>query len=178
MPAINFSQAAQTYSHRVEAAIKHAFLWRVYSELWQRDPSTKLRVFDAEIDDGGFDVVLSVGRCMRHLQLKCSMIGSSTRSVVLRQSLCELPGGSVVWMEYVGSTLEIRKYHLFAFSNPLEPLSFANFPIARTVRADSKGVKKFRQSVHVVPKTAFNQDLPFDAILAVLFNVQSKNVST
>ena len=171
MASIDFSAAVQKYSHRVEAALKHAFLWRVYSELWRRDPSTKLLVFDSEIDDSGFDVVLSVGSYTRHLQLKCTIEGSKTQSVALRQSLCDLQGGSVVWMEYGRSTLEVQKYHLFSYSNPLEPLSFTKFPLAKTVRADSTGFKKVRQAIHLVPKSAFRQDLPFDLILKVLFNV-------
>ena len=171
MGSVDFAAAVQRYSHRVEAALKHAFLWRVYSELWRRDPSTRLLVFDSEIDDSGFDVVLTVGSYTRHLQLKCSIVGSKTQSVTLRQSLCDLQGGSVIWMEYDRSTLKVQKYHLFAYSNPLEPLSFTKFPLAKTVRTNSTGFKKTRQAVHIVPKRAFRQDLPFDLILKVLFNV-------
>jgi len=178
MAAINFAEAVQKYSHRVEAALKHAFLWRVYSELWRRDPSTKLLVFDSEIDDSGFDVVLSVESHTRHLQLKCSMVGSKTQSVTLRQSLCELQGGAVIWMEYSKSSLEIERYHLLAFSNPSEPLSFTRFPTARSIRADRTGVKKIRHAVYRVPKSAFHQNLPFDAILSVLFNVRTQDFPT
>ena len=148
--------------------MKHAFLWRLYSELWQRDPDTKVLVFDSEIDDSGFDLAVSVGKYTRHIQLKSSMIGSSTRSVPLQQSLCALPGGCVVWMEYLPSTLEVQSYLLFAYSNPSEPLDFRNFQQAKTVRANSKGEKKFRPGCYRVPKTAFNE-LPFERLTEVLF---------
>src|SRR5260370_15538909 len=81
MPAPDFERAIQAHSHRVEAILKHALLWRLYSELWQRQPNTKVVVFESEIDDSGFDVVVSVGAYTRHIQLKSSMMGSSTKSV-------------------------------------------------------------------------------------------------
>src|SRR5438876_4901241 len=132
-----------------------AFLWRLYSELWRRQPNTKVLVFESEIDDSGFDVVVSVEKYTRHIQLKSSMIGSSTKSAQLHQSLCRLPGGCVVWMEYLRSTLEVQKYHLLAFSNPSESLDFSKFALAKTTRANSRGLKKIRQGCHVVSKSAF-----------------------
>ena len=173
MPAPDFARAIQAHSHRVEAILKHAFLWRLYSELWQRQPNTKVLVFESEIDDSGFDVVVSVGTYTRHIQLKSSMVGSSTKSTPLHQSLCRLPGGCVVWMEYLRSTLEVQKYHVFAFSNPSEPLDFSNFPLAKSTRANSRGVKKLRADCHQVPKTAFHRNTSFDLILKLLFNIPS-----
>jgi hypothetical protein len=170
MPTPDYARAIQAHSHRVEAVLKHAFLWRLYSELWQRQPNTKVLVFESEIDDSGFDVVVSVEAFTRHIQLKSSMIGSSTRTVTLCESLYRLPGGCVVWMEYLRSTLEVQKYHLFAYSNPSEPLDFSKFPRVKTTRANSQGMKKVRSGYHRVPKTAF-QDLSFDLILHVLFNI-------
>ena len=171
MPSPDYARAIQAHSHRVEAVLKHAFLWRLYSELWRRQPNTKVLVFESEIDDSGFDVVVSVETHTRHIQLKSSMIGASTKSAPLHQSLCRLPGGCVVWMEYLRSTLEVQKYHVFAFSNPSEPLDFSNFPVAKTTRANSQGVKKVRPGCHCVPKTAFRQNLSFDLILKLLFNI-------
>ena len=164
-----YGKAIQAHSHRVEAVMKHAFLWRLYSELWRRNPDTKVLVFDSEIDDSGFDVVVSVEKCTRHIQLKSSMIDSSTKSVPLHQSLCALPGGCVVWMEYLRATLEVQKYHLLAFSRPSEPLDFSKFPMAKTTRANSKGEKKRRPGCHLVPKTAFHQNIPFETLANVLF---------
>jgi hypothetical protein len=74
-------------------------------------------------------------------------------------------------MEYLRSTPEVQKYHLFAFSNPSEPLDFSNFPVAKTTRANSRGMKKVRPGCHRVPKTAFRQNLSFDLLLHVLFNI-------
>jgi hypothetical protein len=158
MPPPDYSRAIQAHSHRVEAGLKHAFLWRLYSELWRRQPNTKVLVFESEIDDSGFDVVVSVDTYTRHIQLKSSMVGSSTKSTPLHQSLCRLHGGCVLWMEYLRSTLEVQKYHLLAFSNPSEPLDFSKFPLAKTARANSRGVKKARPGCHLVTKAAFHQD--------------------
>ena len=171
MPTPDYATAIQAHSHRVETVLKHAFLWRLYSELWRRQPNTKVLVFESEIDDSGFDVVVSVEKYTRHIQLKSSMIESSTKSTQLHQSLCRLPGGCVVWMEYLRSTLEVQKYHLFAYSNPSEPLDFSKFPLAKTTRANSRGVKKIRPGCHLVSKSAFHQNLSFDLILKLLFDI-------
>ena len=171
MPTQDYTRAIQAHSHRVEAVLKHAFLWRLYSELWRRQPNTKVLVFESEIDDYGFDVVVSVEKYTRHIQLKSSMIGSSTKSAPLHQSLGRLPGGCVVWMEYLRSTLEVQKYHLLAFSNPSEPLDFSKFPLAKTTRANSRGVKKIRPGCYLLSKSAFHQNLSFDLILKLLFDI-------
>ncbi len=74
-------------------------------------------------------------------------------------------------MEYLRSTLEVQIYNVLAFSNPSEPLDFRNFPLAKTTRGNSQGVKKVRIGCHRVPKTAFHKSLSFDVILKLLFNV-------
>ncbi len=159
MNSPDFARSIQSHSHRVEAAIKHAFLWRLYSEIWRIDPAIRVRVFDCEVDDSGCDVMVSVGTHTRHIQLKSSMVDSATAFVEVRPALCSLLGGCVIWMEYERSTLEVQRYSYLAFSNPGESLNFDLFPPGRGDR------RRLR-------KTDFaRRDVGFDEILKVLFGL-------
>jgi len=52
-----------------------------------------------------------------------------------------------------------------------EPLDFSKFPLAKAARANIRGEKKTRPGCHLVTKTAFRQNLTFDVILKLLFNI-------
>lgn len=61
-----------------EIVLEHFFVGEVLKRLWQK------RIFDVEIlrsefDAGGYDLVLSRGEIVRHIQLKSRLVSSSTR---------------------------------------------------------------------------------------------------
>ena len=77
----------QHHSLRVEAALRHAFLAELYSYLWRVDPSISLQVFTADTDGQGFDLLLTANQQIRHVQLKSSFVGSTTRTIRIRDGV-------------------------------------------------------------------------------------------
>lgn len=55
-------------SSYVENVLRHAFIAELSSVAWSRNPNEALQVFNAEVDDAGFDVVLNFKGQKRYVQ--------------------------------------------------------------------------------------------------------------
>jgi hypothetical protein len=169
---MNYSAQVSRNSHRIEAALRHAFLAELYGALWTIDPAHDLQVFLPEIDNSGYDVVLALGDVVRHVQLKSSMVGSTTQSVPVREALCRARGGCLVWCNYEVSSLDIVEYGFFGYTRDTEPLDFSCFPPARSTKANSQGVKHLRAGVRKLPKSAMLFELDIYRIIHLLFGIR------
>lgn len=132
-----------------EVILEHQLTASLLQRLWQRG------VFDVEIlhsafDAGGYDLVLSGRSITRHVQLKASRKGASTRSQKVGIALARRQAGCVVWME-VDDGLNILGYRVFIPG----PGSFDNYPVARHTKANAEGFKAERPAHRVVPATRF-----------------------
>lgn len=84
-------------SHYAENLFEHVFIAEVLQECaFVR--KQRVEVLRAEVDESGYDLVLSLGKVTRHIQLKASAKGGSTKSVTVNDALQEHIGGCVVWM--------------------------------------------------------------------------------
>jgi hypothetical protein len=84
-------------SHYAENLFEHVFIAEVLQECaFVR--KQRVEVLRAEVDESGYDLVLSLGKVTRHVQLKASARGGSTKSVMVNEALQEHIGGCVVWM--------------------------------------------------------------------------------
>lgn len=65
-------------SHYVEKLMEHVFLGELLQECWFHRKKV-VEVLRAEVDAAGYDVILEVDGTIRHVQLKASRRGGSTR---------------------------------------------------------------------------------------------------
>jgi hypothetical protein len=63
-----------------------------------------------EVDNGGYDLVMSCNAVTRHIQLELSHNGSSNRSQKIHLKLAEKPSGCIVWMFFDLESLELGPY--------------------------------------------------------------------
>ena len=162
----------QHFSLRVEAALRHAFLTELYSYLWSFNPTISLQVFTADVDDSGFDLLLTANQQIRHVQLKSSFVGSTTKKVRVRDSLFEQRGGYILGCHYSPETLRITGYSFLGFTHDKESFDLKLFPKARSIGANAKGEKKLQDGVHMVPWTSFHQNLDIATVALCLFHIQ------
>lgn len=141
------------HSHYVEAVLRHSFLGEL-SYLWKEYPGEEVQIFDAEVDNQGFDIVLIFRGYSRHIQLKSKAIDSTTRNLAVNEKLAQVSAGCIVFIEYDEHTLSIAGYRFFGFSSA--GVSLTTFPQARHTRANTAGVKAFRRNTRTVPITAFH----------------------
>lgn len=161
---------AELYSvHSVlrERIVEHVFVGDVLRRLWQRG-ITDVEVLRSEFDAGGYDLVLSRGAVVRHLQLKSIVEGGKAVSVVVNLKLAQKPSGCVLWI-VVDSALNLRSYRWFG-AEPGEPLpGLMDSPLARHTRATATGVRQPRAEHRVVHRRRFEVLDKLDTVLERLF---------
>ncbi len=141
-------------SSYVEKLIEHVFLADLLACLWKRSQEV-VEILKPEVDDSGYDIVLEHNGVVRHIQLKSSRVGASTREQKVQLKLASKPSACVVWMWYDNSEMQIRDIDFFG-GQPGEPLpSLESFPVAKHTKADKDGFKKDRPGLRVVKHKYF-----------------------
>ena len=88
--------------------MEHIFVGDVLRTLWRRGV-TDVEILRPEFDAHGYDVVMSRGSVVRHVQLKTQAAGK----VSVGHALAEKPSGCVVWIGLNKETLELGPFMWF-----------------------------------------------------------------
>lgn len=150
-----------------ERIIEHLFIGEALRVLWTCD------VFDAEIlrsefDAGGYDLVMCRGPIVRHVQLKVSLIDSSTSEVKASLRLMDKPSGGVLWL-LVTAELKLQSFLWFG-GEPGELLpDITHMKTARHTKGNAEGIKLERENHRVIPRNSFVKLSSIDEVLNRLF---------
>jgi hypothetical protein len=106
-------KALQTRSSYVENVLKHALVAGLAFIAWKRSPTLSLQVFNSEVDDSGFDVVLGFDTHVRYVQLKQSHSGKKLSKCSVRTSFASRNGSCVVLMIHSLETLKLESFRFF-----------------------------------------------------------------
>lgn len=137
-----------------EKVIEHLFVGELLRHLWCNGVR-EIELLRAEVDAGGYDLVLECNGVGRHIQLKASHRSAKTGSVSVNTKLARKPNGCVIWIFFDPITLELGPF--LWFGGPAgERLPDLGTRFGRHTRANSKGVKANRDSVRVLKKTEFS----------------------
>lgn len=141
-------------SHR-EKVVEHVFLGELLRYLWvAKIPG--VQVLKPEVDASGYDLVLSLGKVIRHVQLKTSMHDAKAASQPIQESLGDHPSGCIVWIR-LNDDLTFDHF-LWYGGKPGRPLpDLTQFKRAKHSRANAQGVKNERLQTRTVPKSAFEK---------------------
>jgi hypothetical protein len=144
------------FSSYREALLEHLFAGEVMRYLWTHGVH-RMEVLKPQVDDGGYDLVLEADKITRHVQLKASHAGSSTRRVNVGRRLQDKPGGCVVWMIFNPDTLELGPF-CWLGDAPERPLpDLDGFPVAKHTKGNALGVKLPRPGIRSVPRSEFTR---------------------
>jgi hypothetical protein len=157
-------------SHR-EKVVEHVFLGELLRYLWMaRVPG--VQVLKPEVDAAGYDLVLSLGKVIRHVQLKASMRDASTQSQPIHASLGEHPSGCIIWI-VLNEDLSFERFLWFGDA-PGQPLpSLKGFKRAKHTRANAQGIKKELENTWRVPKSKFTRIEGMAGLVQALFGQQT-----
>lgn len=150
-----------------EQALGHLFLGELLSAMW-RSSRRDIEVLKAEVDRGGYDLVLESNGLIRHVQLKSSFIGSKVRHVNVGTKLLAKPGGCVIWLEFDAESLRIERY-LWLGGDPGQALPDIGSRVARHSKSNSAGQKTERPMHREVAKTKFQAVTTIDQLRDRLF---------
>jgi hypothetical protein len=153
-----------THSTLRERIVEHVFVGDVLRTLW-RCGISDVEILRPEFDAHGYDVVMSRGPVVRHVQLKTQAAGKVTVS----RALTEKPSGCVVWIGLNKNTLELGPFMWFGGA-PGEPLpDISRYPNPKRATHNAKGVRPVRKNHHVLPPAAFIRLKTLDEVVVRLF---------
>ena len=146
-----------------EKVLEHIFLGDLLRHLWQRG-ARNIEVLRAEVDRGGYDLVIECNGFLRHIQLKASHHEAATSRQNININLAAKPSGCVVWIRFHKQTMTIGPFLWFG-AEPGKRLPTLGESVARHTKADSSGYKAERPNLRVVNRARF-RELPDMAALA------------
>jgi hypothetical protein len=150
-----------------ERIVEHLFVGDLLRRLWQRGV-IDVEVLRSEFDAGGYDLVLSRGKVVRHVQLKTVVKGGSTSSLKVSMNLMAKPSGCVLCI-VVTPDLEVCGYRWFGGRPGQKLPDIGNREVARHTKGNAEGVKLERPNVRVIRLREFGQIESLDETLRRLF---------
>lgn len=161
--------ALYTDSSLREKLIEHVFMGELLRRLWQRG-ERDVEVLRAEVDRGGYDLVLECNHVLRHVQFKSSHSDAKTSEVSVNLNLAAKPSGCVIWVLFNPSTLLLGPFLWFGGA-PGQPLPPLGDQMARHSKADATGRKAERPNLRVVKRRRFTILRTMDEVIGALFGM-------
>lgn len=150
-----------------ERVVEHVFVGAALQRLWQLRV-TDVEVLRSEFDAGGYDLVMSLRKVVRHIQFKTVLVGGKAANVKVALKLLDKPSGCVIWI-VVTPKLELQSY-LWYGGPPGEPLpDIRRMKVAKHTKSNVKGTKTERPNHRVVPRSQFVRVDSLDDLLHLLF---------
>jgi hypothetical protein len=170
-PALKTSRAvdAALYleSSLREKILEHVLVGDLLRALW-RAGRRDIEVLRAEVDRGGYDLVLQANGIVRHIQLKSSYAASSTADVNVHVNLARKPGGCVLWVLFDPTSFTLGPF-LWLGGAPGQPLPDLGAKVARHSKGDRDGYKAERPNHRTVGKGKFTRLNSMEEVVGALF---------
>jgi len=117
---------------------------------------TDFTVLNAMWDRDGYDVVIDAGPAVRHIQLKATTIGTTTREVPINIRLAAKPSGCVIWLVFDPIGRRFTEYRWFGGAPGLPLPDLGDRPV-RHSRANAAGVKAIRPDIRSLGLARFER---------------------
>ena len=153
-----------------EKILEHLFIGEVLKSLWKKN-IRNIEVLKAEVDSGGYDVVISCHRIIRHIQLKASYKGASTSEQKVQLSLGEKPSGCVIWMLFDPDSLVLGPFYWFGGEPGLPLPDISGKKVAKHTKGNAEGEKLERPNLRVLKKADFDKLVTIEKIVSRLFGI-------
>lgn len=150
-----------------EKLIEHVFVGDLLRLLWRKG-ARDVEVLRAEVDRGGYDLVLECKGVFRHVQFKSSHRAAKTAEVTISLKLAAKPSGCVIWVLFDPETLELGPFLWFG-GGPGKPLPPVGDRVARHSKADALGRKAERPGLRMVTRRRFVPLATMSEIVTALF---------
>jgi hypothetical protein len=169
-PPDELRRAMAIQSSYIENVLRHRMIAELSSELWKRNCNAKLEIFNSEVDDSGFDLVLRLQSGIRYVQVKQANDGKVPVHCSTRVSFSKLPGSCIVLITYNRNDLSIQGYSFFG-NKPHEPMqSIEGFKASKSPgRRNADGERHIRPHYRDVRVSQFTRDLGALELLDLLF---------
>lgn len=146
-----------------ESIIEHLFVGEALRLLWRRG-IVDAEILRSEFDAFGYDLVISRGSIVRHVQLKS---GRDLSYVTASLYLSSKPSGCIVFIE-IDDELALKAFRFFG-GLPGEPLpDMSEFKVAIRPTHNSQGVRPRRTMHRTITKKCFGPPMTLEELLEQL----------
>lgn len=157
--------------HAVHSVLREKIVERVFTgellrHLW-RLGRYDVEVLYSDFDAYGYDIVLSVGAVVRHVQLKTGVRPRPNR-VTLSTRLNEKPCACAIWI-YVDRNLSIQRYWWFGDQPGIPIPQMRNFSQARRQTHNKAGTRPVRAAHRTIPNKDWEKLDNLDDVVIRLF---------
>ena len=168
--SVIFRKALAERSSYVENVLIHRLVSSLAGEMWRRNPNVPLHIFNAEVDDAGFDLVLACVDKLRYIQVKQVHSNGSASKFSVRLEFTRLPGSCVVIVVHSESTLEVEHYLFFGglADEPMPSVEGEKMSVSPIKRGEDRK-KKVRPHYRDIPRKKFSGPLNTGELLDALF---------
>lgn len=170
--ADQYRKALAERSSYVENVLVHRMVADLAGELWRRDPTLPLHIFNSEVDDSGFDLVLGCGTKLRYMQVKQVHMDGKASKFSVRLDFTRMPGSCVVVVVHTADELMV-KHFLFYGGAVHEPMPSVedNKQSKLPGKRDIDGNRKIRQHYRDLKRNKFKGPLTTKQLLDALFGM-------
>ena len=167
---VQYRQGLAERSSYVENVLTHLLVGALAGELWRRDPTTPLNIFNSEVDDSGFDLVLSCHQCLRYLQIKQVHLDGRASKFSVRHDFSLMPGSCVVVIVHAADDLSIDHFLFYGGSvNEPMPSVDGNKASISPIRRGADGKRKVRQHYRDIRRSKFKKLMSVSELIDALF---------
>lgn len=153
-----------------EKTLEHVFIGDCLCRLWA-EGVRDAEVLRADVDAGGYDMVMEVKGKLRHIQLKASFNGSKVTEQTINARLAKKPSGCVIWLGFDPKTLELGPFYWFG-NPPDEALpDIPGSKKAKHTKANAQGEKTERRNSYKLKRTACEKVDTLNGVLKRLFGI-------
>ena len=158
----------QHYMHSSlrENIVEHLFVGLALKELWAHG-IVDVEILRSEFDAFGYDLVISRGNLVRHVQLKS---GTSLKRISVSRLLAERQSGCVIFVG-LDDSLNMTSFWFYG-SGAGSPLpAIDQLKTTKRATANSEGSKPLRLNHRDVPPSSFVELANMSALLKMLLGV-------
>lgn len=157
-------------SSYIENVLLHRLVCELSSALWTNNPVASLQVFNSEVDDSGFDLVLKIGSVIRYVQVKQSRSGSKKTHCSVRLDFSKVVGSCIVLIAYKIEDLTITSCSLFANEPSSAMPEIKSYKASKSPgRRNAEGIRHIREHYRDVPISRFEGPFSMPDLLKNLF---------
>lgn len=166
-----YIKALAERSSYVENVLVHRLVADLASELWCRDPNSPLHIFNSEVDDSGFDLVLTYADKLRYIQVKQVHLNGKAKKFSVRLEFTLLRGSCVVVVVHSESELQAAHFLFFggSASEPMPSVKSEKASVSPIKRGEG-GKKKVRPHYRDIPRKKFRGPLNTGELFDALFS--------
>jgi hypothetical protein len=145
-----------------EKVLEHLFVGDLLRCLWRKGVRD-IELLRAEVDAGGYDLVLDCNGVSRHIQLKASHKSAKTRRIPVNTRLMTKPCGCVVWVMFDAASMELGPFFWFG-GKPGRRLPGLGTRVGRHTR----GSKTERPAIRILKRGQLTKIASMDELVRTL----------